>query len=158
MKENVVDVLIYLFENYMDSEAEMPANWESLQEELLEAGFHQGEVDKAFDWLQGLANQSNALEHSRGQERSLRVFTSEEEKRLDTECRGFLLSLEHGGILNLRTRELVIERLLALDTEEITLEELKWVVLMVLFNQPGQEEAFALMENLVYGHQPMYLH
>jgi Smg protein len=158
MKENVFDVLIYLFENYMDSEAEMPANWESLQEELLEAGFHQGEVDKAFDWLQGLANQSSAMDPAVCANRSQRVFTTQEEKRLDIECRGFLLSLEQSGILTQFTRELVIERVMALDADEIALEELKWVVLMVLFNQPGQEEAFALMENLVYGNQPMYLH
>ena len=35
-------------------------------------------------------------------------------------------------------REIVIERLLALDTEELSLEQVKWVVLMVLSCQPGR--------------------
>ena len=33
--------------------------------------------------------------------------------------------------------------------EEIDLDQLKWVVLMVLFNQPGRESAYAWMEDLV---------
>lgn len=37
-------------------------------------------------------------------------------------------------MLNLETREMVIERVLALDTAEFDLEDLKWVILMVLFN------------------------
>jgi len=31
-------------------------------------------------------------------------------------------------------------------------------VLMVLINQPGQESAFAQMEDLVYNDIPVYLH
>jgi Smg protein len=38
---------------------------------------------------------------------------------------------------------------MALDAEEIGADELKWIVLMVLFNQPGNEEAFVWMEDLV---------
>ena len=38
----------------------------------------------------------------------------------------------------------------ALDTEELNLEQVKWVVLMVLSCQPGQEAACARMEDLLY--------
>ncbi len=47
---------------------------------------------------------------------------------------GILLFLEQIQVLNLETREMVIERVLALDTAEFDLEDLKWVILMVLFN------------------------
>ncbi len=47
---------------------------------------------------------------------------------------GVLLFLEQIQVLNLETREMVIERVLALDTAEFELEDLKWVILMVLFN------------------------
>ncbi len=40
-------------------------------------------------------------------------------------------------MLNLETREMVIERVLALDNAEFELDDLKWVILMVLFNIPG---------------------
>ena len=33
---------------------------------------------------------------------------------------------------------------------DIDVEQIKWVVLMVLFSQPGQELAYARMEDLVF--------
>ncbi|MFH4280529.1 DUF494 family protein Smg, partial [Acinetobacter baumannii] len=77
---------------------------------------------------------------------SLRVYTEEECQRLDARCRGFLLFFEQMQGLNLETREMVIERVLALDTAEFELEDLKWVILMVLFNIPGCENAYQQME------------
>jgi Smg protein len=56
------------------------------------------------------------------------------------------------------TRELVIDRVMALETDDIDLDQLKWVVLMVLFNQPGHEAAFAWMEDLVFNEVRGYLH
>ena len=41
-------------------------------------------------------------------------------------------------------------RLLALESTDIDVEQIKWVVLMVLFSQPGQELAYARMEDLVF--------
>jgi Smg protein len=77
----------------------------------------------------------------------LRVYASEEIDRLDAECRGFLMFLEQQGILDATRREVVLDRLMALELDDIDLIDLKWVVLMVLFNAPGQEAAYAWMES-----------
>jgi len=53
------------------------------------------------------------------------------------------------GHLTIRQREIVIDRMLALDADELDTEQLKWVVLMVLSSQPGQEAAFQRLEDLV---------
>jgi Smg protein len=51
-------------------------------------------------------------------------------------------------------REIVIDRLVALgsyqDSDEVDIDRLKWLVLMVLSSQPGQEQACARMEDLVF--------
>jgi Smg protein len=47
---------------------------------------------------------------------------------------------------------------MALATDEIDLTQLKWIILMVLFNQPGQEEAYAWMEDLMFEGLSDYLH
>ena len=47
MNENLIDVLIYIYENYMDSEESVPVDQVTLEEELLQAGFQEGEVSKA---------------------------------------------------------------------------------------------------------------
>ena len=54
MNENVIDVLIYIYENYMDTEETVPTDQIMLEEELVQAGFPQGEIKKAFNWLDEL--------------------------------------------------------------------------------------------------------
>ncbi len=158
MKENVLDVLMYLFENYIYDESDLEPDQETLKVELLEAGFPRTEVNKAFEWLEVLAAQRQAPVLTLQAERSIRVFSDKETGRLDAECRGFLMFLEQSGILTPANRELVIDRVMALETEEIDLEQLKWIILMVLFNQPGQEAAYAWMEDLVFDHLGGTLH
>ena len=80
----------------------------------------------------------------------MRIFTDSERARLPTDCQGYLLTLERTGILSPQQREIVIERLLALDDEELDVNQLKWVVLMVLSSQPGEELACSRMEDLVF--------
>jgi len=69
--------------------------------------------------------------------------------RLSTECRGLLLTLERAQVLTVQQREVVIERMLALDADEPDTEQLKWVVLMVLSSQPGYELAVERLGGLV---------
>ena len=159
VNENVIDVLIYIYENYMDSDEQAAPDQVMLEEELVEAGFPKGEIKKAFDWLDELAwRQGSMLVPATAANRSIRIYTDLERQRLDLETQGMLLYLEQSGILDQRSRELVIERAMALESEELTAEDVKWIVLLVLLNQPGQESAYALMEELVYNGDPGYLH
>lgn len=150
MKENVIDVLMYLFENYMDDDAGEGHDQESLKSELLGAGFPSVEIEKAFEWLEGLAAVQDMPACPESRTKSLRVYTGEEIEKLNVTCRGFLQFLEQVGVLDHLSRELVIDRVMALESDEIDLEQLKWVILLVLFNQPGQEAAYAWMEELVF--------
>ena len=158
MKENILDVLMYLFENYMNDEIEFDTDEESLRVELQEAGFQQVEITKAFQWLEGLVDRQDGEDQVLSNASSMRVYTPEETDKLDLDSRGFLLFLEQTGVLDHNTRELVIDRVMALEEDEIELEQLKWVVLMVLFNQPGREAAFAWMEDLVFEEATGILH
>jgi Smg protein len=155
MKESVLDVLMYLFESYVESQDEPEPNRHELKQELARAGFHDREIERALDWLDGL-NASGAT--NAPQNTAFRVFDAVELERLDAVSRGYLLQLEQIGILQPAQRELVIDRLLALDNEEIDVEQTKWVVMMVLFSQPGQQEAYAHMEDLVYADDSAWVH
>lgn len=159
MKENMFDVLMYLFEHYyMDEETELSPDRESLHTELMEAGFPSRDINQAFEWLEDLAVQPHQV-HAPQTENALRVYSDIESERLDAESRGFVLFLEQMGILTPEARERVIDRAMALDTDDFDLNQLKWVVLMVLFNQPGAEAAYAWMEDLVFDSVPGgYLH
>lgn len=158
MKQDVFEVLIYLFENYMYDEGELEQDRDSLQQELLEAGFQRTEIGKAFDWLEELtvAGSEGALPNA--PQKSFRVYSERENERLDADSRGFILFLEQMGVLDHATREMVIDRVMALESDEVDLDQLKWVILMVLFNQPGQEAAVAWMEDLVLDEVVAQLH
>jgi Smg protein len=119
VKDNVLDLLIYLFENYMSTDDEPRPDRNTLKLELDKAGFAEPDIERALEWLDELV-------------------------RLDTDVRGYLMYLENVRILSGAERELVIDRLMALEADEIDIEQVKWVVLMVLFSQPGQESAYAL--------------
>jgi Smg protein len=156
MKETVLDVLMYLFESFVDSDDEPEPNRNELKEELERAGFGDREIERALDWLDGL----NATEAASTAPRSaaMRVYDAAEQERLDTRARGYLLHLEQIGILQPAQRELVIDRLFALDHDEIDVEQTKWVVMMVLFSQPGQQDAYAQMEDLVFADGAAWRH
>ena len=150
MKETVLDVLMYIFDNYIEEDVEFVPDQESLKTQLIEAGFRDQQIEKAFAWLEGLATQREYADTLNLSEiPSLRLFSDQELDRLDAECRGFLLFLEQAKVLNSHERELVIDRIMALESDEIDLQQLKWVVLMVLFNQPDKEAAITWMEDIV---------
>ncbi len=157
MKETILDVLLFLFENYFYDDPDAVRDRDSLQQGLIQAGFSPAEINKAFDWLDELAEQRPSTAQARA-DGPVRVFVEAEQDRLDLESRGFLMFLEQHGVLDAEQRELVLDRVMALDQEEIDLDDLKWVVLMVLFNQPGSEAAFAWMENQIFGDDPEPIH
>ncbi len=149
MKESVLDVLIYLFDHYVEEELEMAPDQQDLKMQLTEAGFTDSQVNKAIDWLECLAMQKDELNDKTKLTLSIRLFNDIENEKLDVECKGFLLFLEQSGVIDADDRELVIDRVMALETDFIELEQLKWVVLMVLFNRPGKEAAFTWMEDIL---------
>jgi Smg protein len=158
MKETVLDVLMFLFENYHDTEVHDAENQENLRDELTAAGFPVEEINHAFAWLGGLEEQRQSQPQPPlvGTPGVIRVYAPEEMSKLSTECRGFLLYLEQLGILTLESRELVIERLLAIQ-DDVDLERVKWVCLLVLVSQPGEEEGAWHLEDMVYAPGP-FLH
>ncbi len=151
MKENVLDVLIYLFENYMFDEEEYEPDQETLALELSQAGFEHSMIDRAFDWLENLAQlcEENAAEPSAANQGALRHYTPEEAERLGIEAQGLLLNLEQCGVLDPASREMVINQLMALGVDSIDLDHLKWVILMVLSNYAEGEGISELTESLV---------
>ena len=157
MTTSVLDILIYVFDRYMLDEAPEMLERDDLARDLERAGFGQAHVERALDWLADLveaANRNAGRIEAAGTRvepstvGAVRIFSECELARLSTECRGFLMTLERLGVLTAQQREIVVERMLALDADELDTEQLKWVVLMVLSSQPDGGQAFARMEDL----------
>ena len=128
------DILAYLFENCQ--QAEIADDRDRVARKLSAAGFDDSDISEALHWLAGVLRtpQPGTAPLPDGRT-SFRAFAPREMAKLDAECRGFVITLEHSGILNAATRELVLERSLAASGHALSLEQLKLIVLMVLWNQ-----------------------
>jgi len=206
-KPDVLDVLLYVFENYTEevelSAAEIsaaqvaPWQWRgqdepsdsddknldanfsreehvpamgappnpdldivALNDELSRAGFPEPIVAKAVTWLGELCQQQRALRESEPQEErpTIRIYSPAEWLRLGEDGVAFLNDLDFDDILSTRQRELVIERVMALDVDEVQLDQLEWLVLLVLCNQPAQAQAYDRLEALMYSDEYVSIH
>ncbi len=147
-EESVLNVLMYLFKNHMQDSCELNLGETKLMLQLEEMGFRRKVIDQAFAWLNNLSSATTTIIQSPNTQ-SLRVFSDHECEFFNMECRSFIMSLEQQQILNPHTRELVINQALELESEIIDVGLLKWVTLMVLFNQPDEKHALSCMELLV---------
>jgi Smg protein len=150
------DILVYLFENFFHADAYPEP--EQLALKLSAAGFEEEEISEALQWLDGLQEAGvDSLPAITPENDSVRCFGQEELARLDTECRGFLVFLESAGVLNPLTRELILERAMALSDRAVSLSRLKIIVLMVLWSQQQRMDSL-ILEELLSGSESRYLH
>ena len=144
------EVLMYLFENYMDGSVKLLSDNDTIMVQLEQAGFHAHEIGQAIDWLEGLSRLQESVNSKEAVTRhAMRHYTHEEVERITVQGRGFLLYLEQIGILDPATREVVLDRLMALDQRELDLGRIKWVVLIALFNQPDKKSALSLLQDMI---------
>ncbi len=154
IKQSVVDVLMFLFERYLDDDELNETNRvtdkrDSIQIRLEEMGFHNQEINQAFDWLEDLADLQERQQFLPVKETSTRIYSEEEKKLLGIDSIGFLHFLEQTDILTPVTRELILDRVAALG-HPLDAEQMKWIIMIVLHAHPGEENALALMENFIF--------
>lgn len=150
------DILVYLFENFFHADAYPEP--EQLALKLSAAGFEDEEISEALQWLDGLQEIGVDCPPAIATDNeSVRCFSHEETAKLDTECRGFLVFLESAGVLNPLTRELILERAMALADHAVSLSRLKIIVLMVLWSQHQAMDSL-ILEELLSGNDARYLH
>jgi Smg protein len=128
------DILVYVFENC--HQADVSHDPERVARKLSAAGFDDSDISAALAWLAGVARTpQRSLAPLPESRTAFRAFAPKELAKLDADCRGFLLFLERSGILSPGTRELVIERALATAGDALSLEQMKLIVVMVLWHQ-----------------------
>jgi Smg protein len=152
----MLEILVYLFENYYQDAAR--PDHDTLARKLTAAGFENEDIHDALDWLRDLASPPDdsfpeALELCN----AVRSYTRDEQRKLSTECRGFLTFLESARVLTPPLRELIIDRAMALANEQVELDQLKVIVLMVLWTRRGDVDTLILEELLPEG-EPRHIH
>jgi Smg protein len=155
------DVIMYLFESYMQIDQTVDISAHQLTDQLLEEGFQKNDINKALAWLDNLSSlqqqnsQNNALP---AKETSQRIYSDIEQQRLNSDCRGYIAYLEQAKILNTYTREVVIDCAMSLELDTLPLYQLKWLILLVLFNDPRSNDAFLQLESMLLDFEDGLIH
>lgn len=150
------DILVYLFENYFEMNAYPDET--TLTRELSAAGFDRSEISQAITWFHGLENLANSsYSDALFVSSAFRCYTDLEIQRIGTQGVGLLAFLESSGVLDPVQREWVMDRAFAVNESELTLDQVKWIVLFVLWNH-NEPQQFFFIEDLLFGDGQPTLH
>jgi len=145
MKQSIVEVIVYLMEAATSQAEDIEdsfADQAIVKQKLEEAGFARDVVASTFDWLRELIEQqcwyATSLNVNATENKTIRIFNSEESARINLEVRNFILSLEYIGILDTKMREIVITQLMQLNQRLVEITDAKWVVLLVLMSKANR--------------------
>ena len=81
----------------------------------------------------------------------------EECKKIGTDSRSFLLFLEQAAVLNPLEREVVVDRLMVLPEVEVSLDQTKWIALMVLWRH-GKARDYLFVEDALFNDSRPTIH
>ena len=151
------DLLIYMFENYLSSQNQLDFN--NMTQELEAAGFDNDEIQKAFDWFSQLKLMADKIPLNSELEANdkIRIFTESELEKIACDGLGFILFLEQAKVLNSIEREIIIDRAMALSHNIISIDEVRWIVMMALWNN-GRENDYLFVEDALYQKEKLSLH
>lgn len=155
------EVIMYLFESYMQMDQTLEIHTHEITDELLEEGFQKSDINKALAWLDNFSDQHQQNPENKAQpaqETSQRIYSAIEQQRLASDCQGYIIYLEQAKILNTHSREIVIDCAMSLDIETLPLHQLKWLILLVLFNDVESSDAFLQFESMLLDFEDGLIH
>lgn len=149
------EILMYLFESYIDA-GSYPAP-DKLTRKLSAAGFEGEDIDEALTWLSALRLQNSddypaILNHA-----GMRFFAELEQERISAGARQFLLFAEQQFMITAVEREIIIDRAIALQLTDLSIEKLKLIMLIVLWDR-HQDLSPLLIEELLIPVNSTQLH
>jgi len=127
------DILLFLFESYFDAGSYPEPN--RLSAKLTAAGFEEEDINQALTWLSGLRELSQATYPESINHSGLRCYTDYEAERMSEEGLRFIAFWEHNKMITPIEREMIIDRVVALGRDKLSVDKVKLIALMVLWNQ-----------------------
>jgi Smg protein len=150
------EVLVFMFENYFAHHAE-PAH-EVLTQELAAAGFADTDINGAVSWfdeMQSMLAQPPAIYCHK--DSGMRIFACYELKKINLESISFILFLQQANVINDVERDLIIDRAMALKQEHISIEEMRWITMIALWNT-GREKDYLFVEDAMFNPRGLTIH
>ena len=149
----MLDLLIYLFENYISTKPKL--NMNAITVELEEAGFNNKDISSAFNWFNHLEKLSNGPELTN--KNSIRVLSHKEYEKISKEGFTFLTFLLNAKILNPTEFEVILDQIMILNQKYINIDEMRWIVMMTLWKS-GKENSYLFVEDSLFQNKRTQLH
>ena len=149
----MLDLLIYLFENYISTKPKL--NMNDITLELEQAGFNDKDISSAFDWFNHLEKINSGSELTN--EKSLRVLSQKEYEKISSEAFTFLTFLLNAKILNSTEFEVILDQIMILNQKSINIDEMRWIVMMTLWKS-GKENSYLFVEDSLFQNKRTELH
>lgn len=157
----MLEVLIFMFQNYFGTQPQVNTvdiEEDFLAQELSQAGFDHHDIVGAFDWYKQLRCLISQPYHQYlSNPASFRVYVEHELERIDAESFGFLSFLERADVIKPNERDLIIDRAMALKNQNISIEEIRWITMMVLWNDSRKKD-YLFVEDAVFNPKGLTLH
>ncbi len=126
------DILMFLFESYFDA-GNYPEP-DKLSVKLTAAGFEDSEIHLALDWLSGLKQLSAENYPASINQDGTRCYADLEQQRISPEALRFIAFWDHNKVITPVEREMILDRAVAMGRENLSLDKVKVIALMVLWN------------------------
>ncbi len=149
------DILMFLFESYFH--AGRYPNSDRLSRKLSAAGFEEEDIHQALTWLSGLEQLNKANYPSIINDSGSRCYADLEIKLTSPEVRSFLTFWEQNKMIVPVEREMILDRVIALNRVSLSLDNVKLITLMVLWSQ-RQDLDPLVVEDLLVPIDPSHLH
>lgn len=149
------DILMYLFESYFDAGSYPDSD--KLTIKLSAAGFDDSEIHQALAWLSGLEQLSKSNYPESINSSGFRCYSGYEQRLISSEGLLFLAFWEKNHLITPVEREMIIDRAVALERENLPLDKVKLIALIVLWNQHDELDPL-IVEDLLAPANTAQLH
>ncbi len=147
IKEDFLDILLYLFEYYSEDPVRESDTSFVIRDHLIDAGFQDAVIDHAMDWVEIFKDPKEDTMLHVPSSSSVRILSDDEKNLLDVECQNYISRLEKFGLLTPEKRELLIDKLTSIGFEPMDLEVVKALSILMLFQEPSVEVRLHAYEN-----------
>lgn len=148
----MLEILVYIFENYMGCDTHLRVPEEEVTTSLRGEGYFTRDIKEALNWLNALNSPTLAPFHPE-HTFAMRHYSTKEHCCFGKKGIAFLTYLQRTNIIDAITREVIIERAMALWRSQMPLRYLKWVSLIVLFSRKADKINMMWMQDLILHHR-----
>ncbi len=137
MRERVL-AIVNLIAQYVLGAENTPVSEQELMAELMSVGFEADDINDAFSWMETIALQpqaESAIETPLMHQPTHRLFSNQEQQKLTTEARGFLVKVRTMGLLSNQAQEEIMDRALRSTEDSINEQEIKLITILILLSR-----------------------